>query len=324
LNPARFLPLPENRLALAAVERLVESLSTGRSERVPLYLHGPAGSGKSHLVRVLLERLMRRSPGSTASVLAADDLTSASSEQDDEQLAAVGVANYDLWIVEDLQHLRSRQCTYLASVFDRLLAHQVPMVFTATVGPGSLPVPGRLRSRLAGGLVVAIDPLSEPSRRALLLDKAQRRQIAVTHEVLAWLAKKLSTGRQIDGALTRLEILARTQRSSLDLAHTTVHFGEDVSIEPTVEHIANRVGEYFHVELSQLRSPRRSRHVVVPRQVGMYLARQLTRLSLEQIGSYFGGRDHSTVLHACQKVKEALHANPAFSGMVRQLHAGLL
>ncbi|HYT93717.1 MAG TPA: helix-turn-helix domain-containing protein, partial [Gemmataceae bacterium] len=91
----------------------------------------------------------------------------------------------------------------------------------------------------------------------------------------------------------------------------------------TVERIAERVGGYFRVEPAQLQSRRRYRGVLLPRQVGMYLARQLTGLSLEQIGAYFGGRDHSTVLHACRKVEQALDSDAALSGAVRQLHAEL-
>lgn len=92
---------------------------------------------------------------------------------------------------------------------------------------------------------------------------------------------------------------------------------------PTVERIASRVGDYFHLEPKHLQSRRRNREALLPRQVGMYLARRLTGLSLQQIGAYFGGRDHSTVLHACRKVESALNSDLALSGAVRQLHADL-
>jgi chromosomal replication initiator protein len=102
------------------------------------------------------------------------------------------------------------------------------------------------------------------------------------------------------------------------------HFPEhDASCRPTVEGIARRVGGAFRVDLRLLRSERRGRSVVFPRQVGMYLARQLTGLSLDQIGAYFGGRDHSTVLHACKKVEKALARDAALSGTVRQLYLDL-
>src|SRR5207247_6729799 len=92
---------------------------------------------------------------------------------------------------------------------------------------------------------------------------------------------------------------------------------------PTVERIAQRVGRHFRLDPRQLQARDRSRNVLLPRQVGMYLARQLTPLSLQQIGAYFGGRDHSTVLHACRKVEQALTQDVTLSGAVRQLHADL-
>jgi chromosomal replication initiator protein len=169
---------------------------------------------------------------------------------------------------------------------------------------------------------------------AILQDKAQRRQLAVSHLVLAWLAEHLTGGgRQLEGAIARLETLARLHESTpqahpaawpLDVSTIAMYFQEQVeAARPTVERIAQRVGGYFRVEPRQLQSPQRSRQVLLPRQVGMYLARQLTGLSLEQIGAYFGGRDHSTVLHACRKVEQALGQDIVLSGAVRQLHADL-
>jgi chromosomal replication initiator protein len=143
--------------------------------------------------------------------------------------------------------------------------------------------------------------------------------------VLAWLADRLTGGgRQLDGALARLEALSRMHRGRLDVATVSDYFREQVAAaRPTVERIVERVGGYFHVEPRQIQSSRRLRQAMLPRQVSMYLARQLTDLSLEQIGHYFGGRDHSTVLHACRKLQKALGHDVILSGAVRQLRAGL-
>jgi chromosomal replication initiator protein len=158
-----------------------------------------------------------------------------------------------------------------------------------------------------------------------LQDKAQRRQLAVSLEVLAWLAEHLSGGRQLEGALVQLETLVRLRDRPLDLPTVANHFRPLVQANRlTVERIAQQVGSYFRIEPRHLQSRRRYRNVVVPRQIGMYLARQLTDLSLEEIGSHFGGRDHSTVLHACRKVNEALVHDLAISGAVQQLQAELL
>jgi chromosomal replication initiator protein len=123
--------------------------------------------------------------------------------------------------------------------------------------------------------------------------------------------------------LIRLETLL-TLHSPLSVAMVEEHFRTEAdNHRPTVERIARRVCDYFQVEARQLQSRKRSHDALLPRQVGMYLARQLTPLSLQQIGAFFGGRDHSTVLHACRKVEEALAHDGRLCGAVRQLHADL-
>jgi chromosomal replication initiator protein len=238
----------------------------------------------------------------------------------------------DLFIVEDLQRLRGQQPSgkiateVLLAIFDHLHVRQRQMVFTATVGPRDLDnLPARLVSRLGSGLVVGIRPMQLSSRLLLLQQKAQRRQLAVRPELLAWVAEHLSGGaRQLEGALVQLETLARTHDRSLNVAMVADHFRDLVEAnQVTMERIARLVGSYFRVDPRQLQSRRRYQNVLLPRQIGMYLARQLTDLSLGQIGHYFGGRDHSTVLHACRKIKVVLTHNVTVSGAVAQLQAEL-
>jgi chromosomal replication initiator protein len=345
LTLARFVTTPENRSALAAVQEVVAGLTSPagslrcRFASYPLLLHGPAGTGKTHLVSALVAEVTRQRPDLTVAVLSASELgncrlpiADCRLEEDSNPSDQSAIGNRqsavveDLVVVEDLQHLPARATEMLVQLIDALQAQQSMMVFTALAGPGHLPnVSARLASRLAAGLVVGLEPLSAPGRLALLQDKAQRCQLAVRADVLAWLAEHLTGGgRQLEGAIARLETLAGVVQRPLDVATVAAHFREQVEAgRPTVEHIAQRVGGYFQVEPRQLQSRRRSRQVLLPRQVGMYLARQLTGLSLEQIGAYFGGRDHSTVLHACRKVEQALSENAVLSGAVRQLHSDL-
>ena len=321
---ASFLPLPENRSGLLAVRRLAARLGRrGLGAGQPLYLHGPAGTGKTHLVSALVRKVTIRAPELVITVLSAGDLAAGIGDEESNPLAAARQS--DLVIVEDLQFLAARAAEPLAGLVDDLGRRRLPMLVTASTGPQGLEWPARLSNRLARGLVVGMEPLGLRSRRALLEERARQRQLTLPPEVLDWLAEHVTGGgRQLAGALTRLATLARLHARPLDVAAVAEHFREEASAAaPTVERIAERVGGHFQVEPRQLLSSRRSRDVLLPRQVGMYLARQLTRLSLEQIGAYFGGRDHSTVRHACRKVEQALAADASLSGTIRQLQAGL-
>jgi chromosomal replication initiator protein len=333
LTLTRFVRTRESRLALAAVlDVLTHVRSRPYSLPNPLLLHGPAGCGKTHLVSGLVSEATRQTPDLVVSLLSARDFGASVGSQgpcegeisEDPCCGEVRVG--DLLVVEDLQHLPTGSAERLADVVDDLGGRQCPMVFTALAGPRHLSnLPARLASRLVSGLVVGLMAPSASSRLALLTDKAQRRQLAVRPEVLAWLADHLAGGgRQLEGAIAQLEALGRLCPAPLDVGIVASHFAEQVeAARPTLERIAQRVSAYFRVETRQLQSRRRSRQVMVPRQVGMYLARQLTGLSLDQIGDYFGRRDHSTVLHACRKIARAVQESASLSGAVRQLQCDL-
>ncbi len=327
LTFARFVPAPQNRPALLAVQEVADCVCSRRPRRKinPLFLHGSPGTGKTHLAAALADEVIRRCPDLVVALAAAGDLAAAGEQEDVLQEARQS----DLFIVEDLQHLPPQAAEAFVQVLDALQSRGQQIVCTASAGPQQLThrgqrFPARLTSRLAAGLVVRLEPLPAAGRLALLREKARGR-VAVGPDVLTWLAEHLNGGRELEGALTQVEALARLERRTPDVAAVAAHFREQAEAgQVTVERIAQRVGGYYRVKPEQLQSRRRYRGVLLPRQVGMYLARQLTGLSLEQIGAYFGGRDHSTVLHACRKVEQALGSDAALSGAVRQLHAELV
>jgi chromosomal replication initiator protein len=331
---ANWIALAENEAARLAVERVADCVC-GRGPRRtlnPLFLYGPAGSGKSHLVSALLAEVTQRSPDLQVALLAASDFAAlqpgadAAGSSDDIREELKAARQSDLLIVEDVQHLPARVEEAFVHLMDRGLARGQQLVFTALAGPAQLDhLPARVTSRLGSGVVVGLRPLSPESRRAFLQDRITRRGLKVGVEVVAWLAEHLlGSARQLEGAVARLVKLTQLHGPKLSVATLAQHFEVEASANrPTVERIAQRVGRYFQVEPRQLQARSRAAGTLLPRQIGMYLARQLTELSLQQIGAYFGGRDHSTVLHACRKVEKALARDARLSGAVRQLHADL-
>jgi chromosomal replication initiator protein len=313
---ARFIALPENASALAAVRQLVHD---PEHAAIPLFLHGPPGSGKSCLVSAVAEEL-----GGCCTLSAnafplpwdQDDATAAQRYEEARRC--------NLLFVEDLHHLPARAVDSLVQLIDERQRLGLALVITANAGPAQLRHRGealqvRLTTRLASGLVIALAPLGPASRRQFLEEQAARRGLGIAAEILDWLAGVLTGGgRQLEGALNQVAILAPRTLDEL-----RGQWQVDAN-QPTVERIVRRVSDYYRVEPRQLRSPRRQRGLMLPRQVSMYLARRLTRLSLVEIGAWFGGRDHTTVLHACRKVEAAMQGDTRLSGAVRQLHAELV
>jgi chromosomal replication initiator protein len=349
LTFAHFISTPENRSALEAVREVADfiaSTASGSLPSNPLLLHGPPGTGKTHLVSALVEQATRQRPDLAVVLAPAGDLIGnresdgseegVPTEKDETGEPAVAeetsetlwpaARRCDVLVVEDLQRLPTAAVAPLVKLMDTLLARGRPMVFTANTGPQQLEnrhgrLPARLTNRLAGGMVIRLYPWQPESRRRLLLRWTEH--LRIDADALDWLAKHLAAGRQLLGAVGRLEALAQTVPPPLHAETVAGHFREQPDAVLTVAAIAERVSGYFQVQPQQLQSKERSRELMIPRQVSMYLARQLTGLSLEQIGAYFGGRDHTTVLHACRKVEGALDNDAMLSGAVRQLQADL-
>jgi chromosomal replication initiator protein len=326
----RFISVPENRSALLAVRSLAQSLrSPERRAPNPLFLNGPPGCGKTCLVNLLLEEV--RGHLSSALQVPADELEILLSERTANGLDSVLEA--DLLIVEDVHRLGIRVKSSQAMVFERLVqlldhfrARQQHMVLTAKVGPGEIPqFPARLVSRLGAGLVVSIPAYQLASRLTFLREKAQRKQLAASDEVLLWIARHAGGSlRQLEGALAQVEALGRDLQQIPDERVVAEHLSRRSDVGPlTVDGITDRVSQYFGVKRKQVQSKDRYRKLLLPRQVSMYLARQLTDSSLADIGSFFGGRDHTTVLHACRKVTQAISSDPAVDGAVKQLRSEL-
>jgi chromosomal replication initiator protein len=318
---ARYISLRENRSAKEAVEHFTSAI--GKKADLPLlFLHGPPGCGKSHLVDAVIDRLITE--GQTGQTVSAVDLgrillMPPIERQDDLR----ELIQCDILAIEDLQHLSRNADSDLTYLLDKRQQKGKLTLITANEGPGELGFGSRLSGRLVEGLVVRIAPLSEPSRRLLAAQLCRQRKLVVSPEVVAWLARSPGGARPILGEIASLQKLTPRPGKPLSLDQVMKHFAEEkeevekVSLEQIVKLVASR----FQVDVKALRGPSRLKNIVWPRQVAMLLARETGR-PLVEIGTYFGGRDHTTVMHACEKVERAAE-DTVISEELRDLRARL-
>lgn len=314
--------LPENAAGVLAARRLARAVADPGRPAVPspLVLHGPPGTGKSLIVRTLMAKL---SAGLTGRMLPARDLPT---DDDDGELADLEAA--DVLAIEDIHHLPARSVADVCRLLDGRANRRRPTVVTASAGPAELTaLPRRLTSRLTGGLVVPLDPLSAESRRVLVGRHAARRKLVLTPDALDWLAARPTGGgvRPLLGAVERLSVLARGAAESLGPADVRKLLETpDAADGPRrVDAIVRRVAAAYRVSSADLLGYGRLRTVVVPRHVAMYLAREVVKLSLPKLGAAFGGRDHTTILYACRRVATLVAADPETAQLVRRLRAEL-
>jgi chromosomal replication initiator protein len=320
-----WIDLPQNRAARLSIERVCACLVSRKRRCLnPLFLYGPAGVGKSLLIQRLLSQLSHSLPECVFLILSAADLALRTDADHADDEAALQRA--DVIVLEDVQHLHVRDQLRLTFLVDRAIVRQRQVVLTGNQGPAALALPARLASRLAQGLVVGMELLDRSARCDFLSQSAQHSALSLSDESISWLADHIGgSPRRLAGALTRLQNLqAINGNQPLDLSTIQTTFTEEgQSARADIDRIARQVARWYRVEPKDLRSARRSREVMLPRQVSMYLARQLTTLSLVQIGEWFGGRDHTTVLHACRKVEESLTQDAELDMAVRSLQAEL-
>jgi chromosomal replication initiator protein len=287
----------------------------------PLFIHAGSGLGKTHLLSAVTHRVKERRPDRKVMFLTAErfmiNFVMALRQRDTlafkDQFAAV-----DVLLIDDFQFLQGKTMQQeFCNAFNGLVDSRRQVIVAADVPPSQLDsIDQRMRSRLMGGLVVDIEMPDLDTRRRILQSRYETMQkrdpsVLIPDEVLEFIANRVNgTGRELEGALNRITAYQQFNHSAvtLDLASLVLR---DMQANPDgsrikIDDILKIVGRHFNVGRTDLLSPRRARSVVVPRQIGMYLAKKMTARSLPEIGRRFGGRDHSTVLHAVRKIEDQI------------------
>ena len=327
-----FVPGPANEFAF----RAAKALGSGENEEISLlYVHGGFGYGKSHLLNAIA--LEARKRGKRALFLGAEDfmrqflgaLNRKETLGFKEDLRAA-----DILLIDDLQHLC--RSTYTVSEFLHTLNAfsdlRRKLVIAADKAPGAIDnLSADVRSRLSGGLVIALDKPDRATRLAILKSRAaefaRARGLAVSDDVLDHIAdSEENSPRDLVGAFNKVATYADLTKQPLTLEAARHILGQaTVAAKKTsIEDIQRKTAEFYKLELRDFQSPQRSRRVARPRQVAMFLARDLTMRSLPEIGKRFGGRDHTTVLHACRRIAALCEEDGTFKEEVNFLRSVLV
>ncbi|RAU24031.1 chromosomal replication initiator protein DnaA [Paramagnetospirillum kuznetsovii] len=315
-----------NEFAYAAANRVADADTVSFN---PLFLYGGVGLGKTHLMHAIAHHIRERNPGRTVLYLSAEKFMyrfiRALRHQDTmsfkEQFRSV-----DVLMIDDVQFIAGKDATQeeFFHTFNALVDQGRQIVISADKSPSDLEgIEERLRSRMACGLVADIHATTYELRLGILQSKAEQMGVIVPQKVMEFLAHKITSNvRELEGGLNRVVAHSQLVGRAITLESTQEVLQDLLRSSDrriTIEEIQKKVAEHFTIKLSEMSSARRSRQVARPRQIAMYLAKQLTSRSLPEIGRKFGGRDHTTVMHAVKKVEELKDSDQNFAEDVELL-----
>lgn len=301
-----------NQIARAASLHVAEA--PGTSGYNPLFLYGGTGLGKTHLMLAVGNKIKQNNPKARVIYLSSErfvqDMITALRNNAIDQFKA-HYRSADALLIDDIQFFakKERSQEEFFYTFNSLLEGQRQIILTCDRFPKEVEnLDERLQSRLGWGLTVAIEPPELETRVAILIQKAQQNLVTLPDDVAFFIAKRIKSNvRDLEGALQRVMAFARFTNQPLSIEMAQDALKDLLALHQklvTLESIQKTAAEYFKVRVSDLLAKKRTRSIARPRQIAMALAKELTSHSLPEIGEAFGGRDHTTVLHACRKVAE--------------------
>ena len=312
-----FVEGKSNQIALAAAKQVADQASGSKYN--PLFLYGGVGLGKTHLMHAVGNKLKKERPDAKICYLHSETFVSEMVKA--LQLGAMNefkkfYRGLNALLIDDIQFFAGKEQSQdeLFHTFNSLIENGNLMIFSCDRYPKEIEgLEERLKSRFGWGLSVVIDPPALETRAAILMQKANDMGLALSDECAFFIADQVKSNvRELEGALTRVAANARFTNAEIDIELIKNSLRDILAIQArmvTIPNIQRVVAEYYNIRVSDLLSSRRSRSVTRPRQIAMSLAKSLTNHSLPEIVESFGGRDHTTVIHACEKVKELMQTN---------------
>ncbi len=321
-----FVIGPSNRFAYAACMAVAESPARAYN---PLFIYGPVGLGKTHLMQAIAFQIQKHHPNLHCVYISSERFTNELIEAIRHRATQQFRKKYrgiDVLLIDDIHFIAGKESTQeeFFHNFNTLHNNHKQIIISSDRPPKEIAnLEERLRSRFTWGLITDIQPPDYETRVAILRKKSEQEPIRVPDSVIAFIAEQIKTNiRELEGALIRVVAYAilEDKAVTLDMAqHVLKDMVRQTEKIISIEMIQKSVGEFFHLRPADLKSRRRTRDILLPRQIAMFLCRQLTSLSLPEIGFAFGGKDHTTVLHACRKISGLTEKDPKTQAMVQEL-----
>ncbi|MBD9220157.1 chromosomal replication initiator protein DnaA [Anaerotignum sp. MSJ-24] len=331
LNPkyvfSTFVVGNSNRLAHAAALAVAESPATAYN---PFFLYGGVGLGKTHLMHSIAHYILENNPNAKVLYVSCEKFTNElinSIRDDKNEEFRRKYRNIDVLLIDDIQFISQKERTQeeFFHTFNALYDAHKQIIISSDRPPKEIKtLEERLRSRFEWGLIADINPPDYETRIAILKKKAENDNIVVNDEVYEYIAKNIvSNIRELEGALTRVVAYSQLtqEKISKSLAENALKdiFSDQAAIEVTPDRIQEVVAAYYNIRPEDITGSKRSSNIAYPRQIAMYLTRRMLDISLPKIGESFGGRDHTTVIHAINKIDDNLKKDKNLQSVIFEL-----
>ncbi|MFA6237212.1 MAG: chromosomal replication initiator protein DnaA [Bacteriovorax sp.] len=328
-----FIVGPTNNMAQAASKAV--SQNPGKNGKYPsLYMHSNSGLGKTHLLHAVANEINEKHPGLTVCLITARDFMEEMITLMKNNRINDFVKKYtekvDVLMIDDIHELKNKEGTQdqFFHVFNEMHSKGKQLIFTSDKRPKEIDgISERIRTRLQWGLVVDIQPPDLETRIAILRRKMEALDLYVTEDVLTLIASRIKTNiRELEGSLVRLKAVSELMNVEIeiDLVKEQLMLPNNESEkEITIEHVAKATAQYFRIPLADLKSKGRSQDITKARHIAMYLARKVANAKQQEIGAFFGGRDHSSVIHAVNTIAEKVKTDSTLSKDINSIESNL-